>query len=208
MADQSEKLDTAASISESLTSFADQKIQILNDSQLENLEPQKNQSVSFKKIDMGMQTESQSVKENASKEKEIQVDFTAQEKLIMNSYAENRSIATKTEPSNENSVSFKDRIKIFSKNPCFKTSPKNSICTCIKKLEVSKSSTESFKSNNDLYLLQDETSMLLPLPDLLEELESSYKSIDIVKIEHDEFFVQEDRVGKDDLSNLIQILNF
>jgi hypothetical protein len=205
MVEPSEKLDTASSISESISLFADQKIQILNDSHLENIVTETNQSKSFKKIHMGIQTEKQ-----IDCSKEIKVDPTPEDlKFIMNAYSENRSSTSKKEPIHENTVSFKDRIRIFSKNPCFKTSPKNSICTCVKKSEISKSSTESSQSNNDLYLLQDETSMLLPLPDLLAELESSNKSIEIMEKEQDKIFVQEDMCEKnDDLSNLIQILNF
>lgn len=201
VADTSEKLDTESIITESLISSSDQKIQ--NEKHKVNLISECIQTEIPKTTDtVGVQTEEQSFSETQNNFKEIKVDTTPEYlKFIMNAYAERDTHSKKKEKFD----SFKDRIKAFQKNPCFKTSPKNSMCTCAKKSDSSKSATESSQS---LFLLQDETSMLVPLADLLAELESSYRESDTIQIDPDVIDRIDYSDGKDDLSNLIEILNF
>jgi hypothetical protein len=200
--DQSERLDTISSTSESQISLSDQKIQVLNECHQVQLISECVQTETPKKMEnIGIQTE---------RVTESKVEATPEYfKFIMNNYADKESsmpilpqISVNKEV-HENSTTSHDRLKISHKTPCFKTSPKNSICTCSKKSD-SKSTNES--SSHGLFLLQDETSMLVPLQDLLAELETSYRVNDTLQIYDDSIhIVENDDIG--DLSNLIQVLN-
>lgn len=204
--DASEKLDTESIITESQISLSDQKIQVLNERHQVNVISESIQTEIPKMTDtIGIQTDDQSSIKAQNNSKEINADATPEYlKLIMDAYTD-RAIPSKKD---ENSVTFRDRIKSFHKNPCFKTSPKNSMCTCAKKSDSSKITTETSQSSNELFLLRDETSMLVSLADLLADLEASYRESDSSQNDQEVIDRVDENDGRDDLSNLIEILNF
>ena len=175
---------------DSITSIIDQKSQLLT----KKLQ---------KSNDMGIQTENSYVttSENiskGSKQDSVSVDI----KSIVESYISHKDLKSIGQCSKENSVKFKDLIKVPVKIPCFKTSPKNNLpCTCIKKIEESKSSNILENSQNS-FLLKDETSMMVPLSDLLADLESSDELEHSIKVSQKDSLFE-----KDELINIINILN-
>jgi hypothetical protein len=213
--DQSEKLDTVSLCSDSQISLSDQKIQVVKQSHHVGLKSGCTQTQIPKKLDnIGVQTDDYStcsesiVDFKAIEDFKTKIEATPEYlKFIMNAYADNELPIAPIKPqiSAKRESSF-ETLKVAHKNPCFKTSPKNSICTCSKKSDSFKSSNELLYSSTGMFLLQDETSMLVPLQDLLAELEESQRESDTTDIE-DESIVGVENQDIDDLSNLIEILN-